>query len=344
MRIRVWLLCIAALALCLLLLLFSRSNRKERAPHMLASVTNQEPAQQQPTSVDADRPPITPQAAIPSAAKPPTAATPKTWDSNTVWQTTLAHWQAPIDFYGRVVDEHGNPVPSASIHFRWIETPAEDGERTADTQSDPEGLFSLQGKQGRSLTVWLGKDGYYSSHKGQMGFLYALGQEIHSPDPRNPVIFRLRKKGQGVELITSDNGVRPNLAIRIPKNDTPVRVDCFQKQASLAGELEIRQNKPPWREATEWSFRMSIPDGGFVENEDEFQFEAPASNYPSAVEYRFTKSETNWTTHVTKQFYITFGQPRRFGWLRIESNLAQETIFLTYAINPSGARNLEPSN
>jgi len=59
------------------------------------------------------------------------------------------------------------------------------------------------------------------------------------------------------------------------------------------------------------------------------------------VEYRFTKSETK---RVTKPFYVTLGQPRKYGWLRIESNLAQETIFLTYAINPSGSKNLEPTN
>ncbi len=62
------------------------------------------------------------------------------------------------------------------------------------------------------------------------------------------------------------------------------------------------------------------------------------------VGYHFTKSKTNWTTQVSKQFCITFGQPRKYGWLRIESNLAQETIFLTYAINPAGSRNLEPKN
>jgi hypothetical protein len=45
---------------------------------------------------------------------------------------------------------------------------------------------------------------------------------------------------------------------------------------------------------------------------------------------------------VTKQFYITFGEPKKYGWLRIESNLTQETVFLTYAINPTGSYNLEP--
>ena len=43
-------------------------------------------------------------------------------------------------------------------------------------------------------------------------------------------------------------------------------------------------------------------------------------------------------------FGIVFGESRKYGWLRIESNLAQETVFLTYAINPSGSQNLEPSN
>lgn len=79
-----------------------------------------------------------------------------------------------------------------------------------------------------------------------------------------------------------------------------------------------------------------------MENADEFQFEAPESNYLPTVECSFTKGTTNWTMQASKQFYIAFGQPRKYGWLRIESNLAQETVFLTYAINPDGSRNLEP--
>ena len=79
-----------------------------------------------------------------------------------------------------------------------------------------------------------------------------------------------------------------------------------------------------------------------MENQDEFQFEAPTANYQTTLDKEFSKDETNWTTQVTKQFYIVFGQPRKYGWLRIESNLAQETVSLTYAINPTGSKNLEP--
>jgi hypothetical protein len=263
-------------------------------------------------------------------------------ESNAANQQLIRVWQTPIDFYGKVVDESSAPVPKATIEFTWMELPTEDGSRYTNTQSDANGLFSLQGQHGPTVQIQVGKDGYYSRRGGAR---YGPGDTPEFlADPRNPVIFLLRKKGQGAELITSENGARLKVDVRISKDGTPVRVDILQKAPSPTGQLEISQNKPPWRDATNWSFSMSIADGGFVENADEFQFEAPDTKYLPSVEYHFTKSETNWTTQVSKQFYISFGQPRKYGWLRIESNLAQETIFLTYAINPTGSRNLEPSN
>ena len=264
-------------------------------------------------------------------------------DTNAYQQKMLSMWQSPIDFYGRVMDENGNPVEGADIVFSWSELPAYEGSGNSfATKSDAKGLFSLTGKRGPNLIVRAGMDGYYTSRNDQTGFSYALGDESFRPDSLNPVVFHLKKKRQGVNLITSENGIRTDVAVRTPKNDIAVWVDLLEKKLSPTGHLEISQIKPPWRDATNWSFRLNIPEGGFVENQDEFQFEAPKSNYLPSVEYSFSKGDTNWTTQATKQFYIVFGQPRKYGWLRIESNLAQETVFLTYAINPTGGRNLEP--
>ena len=278
---------------------------------------------------------------LPPYATPLAQALAKT---NPVAAIRLALWQAPIAFYGKVVDEDSNAVVGAQVSFHWMEIPANDGSKSSNTESDSQGLFSLRGAVGPSLTVSVNKNGYYTSRSTPDGFSYSLENDTFHPDPQNPVVYCLRKKGQGTELISSENGFQLKVDVRVPKNNTPVRVDLLQKRAGVTGQLEISQNKPPWRDATNWSFRMSIPDGGFVENEDEFQFEAPETNYEPIVEYHFSKNETNWVTQVTKSFYIEFGQPRRYGWLRIESDLAQETIFLTYAINPLGSRNLEPAN
>jgi len=346
MRKRIWITCTVVLAGCLLLLLFKATRQQETAlPEGREAKTNRQYSLSQAIQSQTVEPAQNTNAPTRSSDLIAEMENRRTLSESNELRArqarAVAHWQAPIEFYGKVVDENSNAVSGVNIHFRWIEAPAEGGEKTADTQSGSDGLFSLHGKIGRSLTVWFGKEGYYASHGGQMGFLYALGLGIHSPDPQNPVIFKLRKKGQGAELTTSDNGIRPSVAVRVPKNNTPVRVDFFQRKASATGQVEISQNKPPWKEATEWSLRLSIPDGGFVKNQDEFQFEAPETKYEPTVEYQFTKGETNWTTQVSKQFYIAFGQPRKYGWLRIESNLAQETIFLTYAINPTGSRNLE---
>jgi hypothetical protein len=263
--------------------------------------------------------------------------------TNPVAGLRLGLWQGSINFYGEVVDESNSPIAGATATFHWVEEPSENGNRTASVETDSNGLFSLRDKVGLNLGVSVGKAGYYSSRRDNDSFGYGpLDGKPFPADQANPVIFHLRKKGQGVELVTSEHGIRLDVAARVPKGGTPVSVDFFQKQASPNGQLEITQIKPPWQTATNWSFRMSIPSGGCIENNDEFQFEAPESGYQPTVEYNFTKGGTNWTTQTTKRFYIVFGEPRKYGWLRIESNLAQETIFLTYAINPTGSRNLEP--
>lgn len=62
---------------------------------------------------------------------------------------------------------------------------------------------------------------------------------------------------------------------------------------------------------------------------------------PSTLD--FEKDSTNWVTQFSKDYYIQFGQPPKYGLLHIDGNIAQQTIFLKYAINPTGSRNLEPS-
>ncbi len=342
MRKRIWIPLVIVLAAGLLLLVKARQHHRSVETQPTEALANRPSQAERPQIVEHHQATNVPNILVlPPSASPLAQAVAKT---NPIAAQLLAAWQGEIEFYGKVVDENSNAITGAQVSFHWVEMPDATGNKTANTQSDAEGLFALHNQRGLDLGVSISKEGYYSSRRDNDSFRYgSIGGGKFSPDPQNPVIFHLRKKGQGVELVTSANGMRSDVWVRIPKDNTSVRVDFFQKQASPTGQLEISQNKPPFQGATNWSFSLSIPDGGLIENQDELQFEAPETGYQPSVEYDFTKGETNWTTQVTKQFYITFGQPRKYGWLRIESNLAQETIFLTYAINPSGSQNLEPS-
>ena len=168
------------------------------------------------------------------------------------------------------MDESNNVLAGAHITFHWVEIPTSEGNRTATTESDAGGFFSLLNQRGLDLMISVGKEGCYTSKSTPDGFHYALENDVWQPDPKNPVVFKLRKKGQGAELITSAKGMRSDVWVRVPKDDTPVRVDFFQKHVSPTGQLEISQIKPPWQAATNWSFKLGIADGGLVENQDVF--------------------------------------------------------------------------
>jgi hypothetical protein len=257
-----------------------------------------------------------------------------------------ADFRWPITFYGQVLDERTNPVAEANVQFTWlVPYPNEPAKR--DAKSDANGLFELTGATGRTLTVHVSKPGYYTINANQLNFEYSQKNNAvpHNPDPNNPVIFHLRKKGPGTDLITSQYGVFSQLEFSGPRDGTTTRVDFFNRKVGNEGQLELSAIKPPRnpedRSAKEWSFRLSVPDGGFVENFDEFPFEAPESGYQPTLEFHFNPGETNWTDTLGKQYYIVFGQPPKYGRITVETGI-YGGVRLGYAINPDGTRDLEP--
>ena len=189
------------------------------------------------------------------------------------------------------------------------------GTRDLDVLSDQSGLFSLTGQLGQELYVSVGKSNGYSSarNRGAGVFRYngSMGEPFR-PDPRQPVVYYLRKKGVGAKsLITSDYGVYHDLVAKAPLNNAPVRVDLLHRKVGK-GPLEVSQVKPAyanWKSATDWSLTLKIADGGFVEENEEFPFHPPESGYRPEMEFNFHKGQTNWTTAIQKDYYIRFGDP-----------------------------------
>ena len=254
-------------------------------------------------------------------------------------------WKVPINFYGRVVDESNVAVADAAASFTWNDL-SPTGTSRDSTTSDGNGFFRLENKTGKGLWVTVSKDGYYTPPSERiMSFEYAYPPGgAFKPDSGNPVIFRLRKKGVGVDLITSQYGMSPDFQIHIPRDGTPIEVDFMQRKTGDSGQMKITEIKPEfkgWKQATNWFFRVEIPDGGFVEENDEFPFEAPADGYQSVLEFNFQQGQPDWTTDIRKDYYIKFGNPPLYGRLQIKTGISYGGATLTYAINPSGSKNLE---
>jgi hypothetical protein len=238
--------------------------------------------------------------------------------------------QHPIIFYGKTVDESNQPLADANVHFSLNGGLAE-----KDLHSDADGNFYISDLVGKLLIIDIYKNGYYSSKNCHAAFDYAR----YLPNPLQPEIFQLRKKGAGVDLISAV------LNAKMPRDGTPVNIDLIKGKAEVSGQLQMSQIKPPyesWKKATAWSFRMEIPDGGLVEENEEFPFEAPEDGYQSAIDFNFKASQPDWKTRLTESYYFVFGNPRRYGQMTVQTDIMWGGARITYAINPDGSRYLEP--
>lgn len=251
-------------------------------------------------------------------------------------------WKQPINFYGRVVDENNIAVSGAGIHFNWTDI-SPTGTSHADKISDGNGFFSLTGQHGKRMSVTVSKDGYYTYPSEKLkSFEYANPADgLFTPDAGNPVVFHLRKKGVGADLVKSQNGM---MRIAPPTNGAPLFLDFFTQKVGDNGQLKIegwKEHKDFSTTENNWAFRLTVPDGGLIEENDEFPFEAPDTDYQSVMEWYFKDGDADWKGFLKKTFYIKFGIPPRYGIITVETTAFSPGVYLGYAINPDGSQNLE---
>jgi hypothetical protein len=252
-------------------------------------------------------------------------------------------WKTPIEFYGKVVDERGVPVREAGVQFMWTDLSTE-GTSTRETSSDSQGLFSLSGVRGKRLVVTsVTKDGYYTSARSnRFSFEYANPHEInyHVPDPRDPVIFHLWKKG------VADPLVHRYIKLPLKRDGQPVRLDLDVGQPKATGQLEIRA----WNEGSvdpvtrrfDWWMSLSVAGGGLIETDEEFAFLAPEQGYVESKTYEFlAASPEDWKPGLTKQFIIAFDSPRKYARMNLRVQGQGSMCYIDFWSNPSGSRVLE---
>jgi hypothetical protein len=246
----------------------------------------------------------------------------------------------PINFYGRVVDQNEQPVSAAKIHAQWSDF-SPNGASSEDTLSDARGSFSITGKTGRGISIRVDKENYYTPKRQRISFDYAAFWEAnyYEPDPAHPVTFHLRKKGVSERLSAGET--QPFL----PANGDPTKLDLLNGgQVSSNGEIEITavtntEKYPPYR--FDWQASVAVLDGGLIEHDLEFPFEAPETGYAPRVTFEMPANAPDWKRSVEKTYFIRFGTPPRYGRIHVRFNGASQKVFLTYAVNPSGSRNLE---
>lgn len=256
-----------------------------------------------------------------------------------------ASFATPINLYGKVLDQHGDPVESASVQYTVLGLT---GKQKRQTTSKPDGSFEITGHRGGTLAVEVSKTGYRklpgADDKVGSGKLFYFGLG-HPPasSPQAPVVFTLQKPGVIEPLIHAEER-----NYRLPRDGSPTEIDlhpggnsghrvvlrCWNK------ELEPRPQTEP---RFDWRLEIAVPDGGITERKDIMAFEAPAIGYePKASIEMPADAKPSWSRSANRSYFIRFGD-NVFARVNVEM-IAGGDHFIVWEshLNPkAGSRNLD---
>jgi hypothetical protein len=348
MKHRIWILCVVILVVCLVSLLH-KVTQHQKTDLVGPDVTNADQTGQTEspkTGQSADAPNTSNVATVSPKVTSPGPHPENANDGN---PQILKLWQSPIEFYGKVVDENSNAVAGAKIRFQWVEAPRREGNRTSNTESDEKGLFSLHDARGPSLGVSVSKEGYYTSRRGNDSFSYgSLANEPFSPDPLNPVIFSLKGKGIQESLIKTDFPVGIGQIAQLRHDGTPVEIDLLNGVKVSGGNSGLRLEF--WRDISDkkanvfdWKLQLSIANGGLIPTDEEFAFQAPENGYQPAIVINMPATNQPWLGESRSRYYLRLPDGK-YGRIDVYLLPYNGVFSVQSAVNPSGSRNLEPSN
>ena len=296
--------------------------------------------------------PVKPQMQAGSSSQPEAGAQQETHSTNTESGPTSSqeikkHIRSlayqPIEFYGKLVDQFGNPVTGAEVTGSVL---AGDGTSTNKTTTDGVGLFQFKGLKGMSLGIMARKSGYEFVAKNT-GFDYALfrPEKVHKPDPNNPVVFKMWKLSGPEPMIEGQK------FFKIKPNGPDYTIDLVNGKKiegrSEQGDFIVQIHRPSVvgpKDRYDWSFEIKPIDGGVIEADDPFPYLAPEAGYKPTYLHVVSTSEPGWTYRIRKSFYLKSRGGKIHARIQLEAFAdypGGAALDLHYYVNPNGSRNLE---
>jgi hypothetical protein len=312
------------------------------------SSTNQEVAPNKETAVGASTVPATSASTV--AATKPAAAKPSKEEQ---LRDVMNSANRPISFYGKVIDQDGNPIPDVKVTFKIRYTKEVLGGGIGDTFAEPsvttgiDGKFALTGAKGALLGFTsFEKAGYEPSETGlRQSYWYWRDKDPYQPDPDRPEIFHMWKKAGAEKL------VRKGIGQPLPCDGTPVLFDLLSgTRVASGGDIKVTLERNP-RQITygqrnyEWSVTIEPINGGIIKSTDEQMYLAPVDGYENKITVHMAADAPRWTDMQDVAAYLKLRGGKYYGRasfeLSVGSDRASTPFSITVFVNPTGSRNLE---
>jgi len=280
-----------------------------------------------------------------------------------------------ITFYGRVIDQYGQPVKNASVWYSGENAYLSVGGGSGIVITDDEGYFMIN-TTGAALELGAIRHSEidevsYSSPKRSVNssrnvlestvrFLqhdknrYALSWSDYV-DKRKPYIINAWRLGKYEGAISGSvsAGVPANgkvYTLKLDEKERRERVIEGEKE----GDFHISCNRPhivSYKDYPDWNVSFNPVNGGIQVTNDLYMYYAPDAGYQSTLEINMRKGTKGYKHKLINQrYYFTSNTGRHYGslfvhfepFISIKEDVCR--IRLSYRLNPTGLRNLNLKN
>lgn len=263
-------------------------------------------------------------------------------DADTIQQALDQENLQSINYYGKVVDQHGQPVAGAKVRGNVLLNLTMDASSSKDyyTTTDASGEFKFIGLNGAKFGVEPSKNGYAYTPDQKTNW-----NKNYRPDPNNPVVYVMYKL-QGAEGMVH----LPLVSTYVQCDGTPLTFNLLTgKKNDPVKDMTITFVRNPLniqpRTPFDWTLTLQIPGGGFAEITGPYPNEAPESGYASTITIQHTADEKDWPRNFSGSYYFKARNGQVYGRIKFTFGADYQPPptgleFEIYA-NPSGSRNLE---
>ena len=266
------------------------------------------------------------------------------WDWYDAMEKANPHFKQkmPIEFYGKVVDQFGEPVPGATVVFQWttVVGPVTNPEKRTSTGTD--GHFELKDVQGKVLAVSVDKIGYDSTDDWIQNFEYAdfFHDNFYVPDPNNPVLFHLRKilDAEPMYLFKTHNDLSPA--------SPPLTLDVASGKMKTPGDFDFSVQIGEKGNENWYDYSVSVEalnGAGFIVTTEENPNRAPDNGYQKAFAIQQSTADTNYSPNLSFRFYAKTREGK-YGVVYVDMTVPRRgpiNFYTAVRYNPSGSKNLE---
>lgn len=236
-----------------------------------------------------------------------------------------------VDFYGKLVDQYGNPITGAQISAR------------SDSQSGPLGIFTLfhgnaedfyatsnrngifEIDSGATLIldiVKIQKNGYYFEDNGWASFDYQpawsgkTGKKLPNlayayNKPEKAYIMRGWKLRPQDKIANMREEGGDSITLRSGKPFRLFPIIGFEDHMTLLASIESDGKSP--NHSTHIKITVSIDSGGIIASNDAVLLNPPTSGYMPSLEKDFILHSTEQTQEMTVNFYVHDEKTNQYG-------------------------------